>query len=222
MLGYIWFFFILISIIVGGINGTINAVVQSIVDSAKLAVDISISLIGVMAFWLGMMKIAEKSGIIAYISKYIKFFTNRIFSDVPPEHPAIGHIAMNFTANALGVTNAATPIGIKAMSELQKINPSKKTATNAMCTFLAINTAGVQLVPASIIAVLAAAGAKNPTVIIGPTFISTLIALISAVTVVKILEKMPYFALKNKSEEDNMLIKEQINNSNESICTSEE
>lgn len=193
MLGYIWFFFILAAIIIGGINGRIDAVVQSIVDSSKLAVEISISLIGVMAFWLGMMKLAEKSGIVSLISKLIKPITKRLFSDIPPDHPAIGHVAMNFTANALGVTNAATPIGIKAMSEMQKLNPSKKVASNAMCTFLAINTAGVQLVPASIIAVLAAAGAKNPTVIIGPTFISTLIALISAVTVVKILEKLPFF-----------------------------
>ena len=193
MLGYIWFFFILAAIVIGGINGRIDAVVQSIVDSSKLAVEISISLIGVMAFWLGMMKIAEKSGIVSSISKLIKPITKRLFSDIPPDHPAIGHVAMNFTANALGVTNAATPIGIKAMSEMQKLNPSKNVATDAMCTFLAINTAGVQIVPASIIAVLAAAGAKNPTIIIGPTFISTLIALISAVTVVKILEKIPFF-----------------------------
>ena len=193
MLGYIWFFFILAAIVIGGINGRIDAVVQSIVDSSKLAVEISISLIGVMAFWLGMMKIAEKSGIVSSISKLIKPITKRLFSDIPPDHPAIGHVAMNFTANALGVTNAATPIGIKAMSEMQKLNPSKNVATDAMCTFLAINTAGVQIVPASIIAVLAASGAKNPTIIIGPTFISTLIALISAVTVVKILEKIPFF-----------------------------
>ncbi len=200
MLGYIWFFFIITAIIIGGISGKIDAVVQSIVDSSKLAVEISISLIGVMAFWLGMMKIAEKSGIVAVISKVIKPITKRIFPDVPQEHPAIGHMAMNFTANALGVTNAATPIGIKAMNELQKLNPSKKIATNSMCTFLAINTAGVQIVPASIIAVLAAAGAKNPMVIIGPTFISTLIALISAVTVVKILEKLPFFRTEKYEE----------------------
>lgn len=194
MLGYIWFFLILTSIIIGGLTGKIDAVVQSIVDSSKLAVEISISLIGVMAFWLGMMKLAEKSGIVSWISKIIRPVTKRLFSDIPPEHPAIGHVAMNFTANALGVTNAATPIGIKAMSEMQKLNSDKTVATNAMCTFLAINTAGVQLVPATIIAVLAAAGAKNPTVIIGPTFISTLIALISAVTVVKLLEKLPFFS----------------------------
>jgi spore maturation protein A len=193
MLGYIWFFLIITALIIGGVNGKIDAVVQSIVNSAQLAVEISISLIGVMAFWLGMMKLAENSGIITEISKLLKPITKRLFADVPPDHPAIGHIAMNFSANALGVTNAATPMGIKAMDELQKLNPDKKVATNAMCTFLAINTAGVQFIPASIIAILAAAGAKNPTVIIGPTFLSTLIALISAVTVVKILEKLPFF-----------------------------
>ena len=106
MLGYIWFFFILAAIIIGGINGRIDAVVQSIVDSSKLAVEISISLIGVMAFWLGMMKLAEKSGIVSLISKLIKPITKRLFSDIPPDHPAIGHVAMNFTANALGVTKS--------------------------------------------------------------------------------------------------------------------
>ena len=208
MLGYIWFFLIISALVIGGINGKIDAVVGSIVDSSKLAVEITISLIGVMAFWLGIMKLAEKSGIVAEISKLIKPVTKLLFSDVPPEHPAIGHIAMNFSANALGVTNAATPIGIKAMTELQKINPNKKTATDAMCAFLAINTAGVQFVPASIIAVLAATGAKNPTAIIGPTFLSTLIALISAVTAVKILEKLPVFR-KQKYSEDEVSIKEE-------------
>lgn len=193
MLGYIWFFFIISSLVIAAFNGRIEAVVQSIMNSATLAVEISISLIGIMAFWLGIMKIAEKSGIVALISKAIKPITKRIFPEVPAEHPAVGHMAMNFTANALGVTNAATPLGIKAMQELQDINPDKKVATNAMCTFLAINTAGVQLVPASIIAVLAAAGAENPTVIIGPTFIATLFALTVAIITVKLLEKLPTF-----------------------------
>jgi len=200
MLGYIWFFFIVVSIAVAAVNGRLEAVTESIVVSSKLAVEISISLIGVMAFWLGMMKIAEQSGIIELISRTIKPITKRLFADVPPEHPAVGNIAMNFTANALGVTNAATPIGIKAMTELQKLNPKKDTATNAMCTFLAINTAGVQLVPATLIGVLAAAGAKNPNAIIGPTFISTLIALICAVSAVKLLEKLDLFKGKDQGD----------------------
>ena len=200
MLGYIWLFFIVTSIVLGGINGKIDAVTQASMNSAKLAVDISISLIGVMALWLGIMKLAEASGIIVIISKIIKPITKRIFPDVPDGHPAIGNIAMNFSANALGLTNAATPIGIKAMKELQKLNKDKGTATNAMCTFLAINTAGFQLVPASIIAVLLAAGSTNPTIIIGPTLFATSTALITAVIAVKLLEQIPCFQEKASLE----------------------
>ena len=193
MLGYIWLLFILTAVILGGINGKIEAVTQAAMDYSKLAVEISISLIGIMALWLGIMKLAEASGLVTIISKIIKPVTKKLFPDVPPEHPAIGSIAMNMSANALGVTNAATPIGIKAMKELQKLNKNKNIATNAMCTFLAINTAGIQLVPASIIAVLAASGSKNPFIIIGPTLFATGIALIIAVTTVKILEKVSMF-----------------------------
>lgn len=193
MLGFIWLFFIVTAIILGGINGKIDAVTQAAMDSAKLAVEISISLIGIMALWLGIMKLAEASGIIVVIAKLIKPITKRIFPDIPEDHPAIGNIAMNFSANALGLTNAATPIGIKAMKELEKLNKNKGTATNAMCTFLAINTAGFQLVPASIIAVLLAAGSTNPTIIIGPTLFATSTALITAIIAVKILEKIPCF-----------------------------
>ena len=200
MLGYIWLFFIVTAVVLGGINGRIDAVTQAAMDSAKLAVDISISLIGVMSLWLGIMKLAEASGLINILSKLIKPVTKRLFPDVPPDHPAIGNIAMNFSANALGLTNAATPIGIKAMKELQKLNPNKNTASNAMCTFLAMNTAGFQLVPATIIAVLLAAGSKNPTIIIGPTLIATSVALITAIIVVKILEKIPYFQIKPSLE----------------------
>ncbi|EKE04350.1 MAG: Nucleoside recognition protein [uncultured bacterium] len=200
MLGYIWLFFIVTAVVLGGINGRIDAVTQAAMDSAKLAVDISISLIGVMSLWLGIMKLAEASGLINILSKLIKPVTKRLFPQVPPDHPSIGNIAMNFSANALGLTNAATPIGIKAMKELQKLNPNKDTASNAMCTFLAMNTAGFQLVPATIIAVLLAAGSKNPTIIIGPTLIATSVALITAITVVKILEKIPYFQIKPSLE----------------------
>ena len=198
MISYIWLFFIITAVVVGGLNGKIDAVSASIIDSSKLAVQISISLIGIMSFWLGIMKLAEVSGLVKLISKLINPITRRLFSDIPPDHPAIGNIAMNFSANALGLSNAATPLGIKAMKELQKINEKKDTATNAMCTFLAINTAGFQLIPATIIAVLASSGSKNPTIIIGPTLIATSLALISAITVVKLLERIPCF---NKNDE---------------------
>lgn len=193
MLGYIWLFFILSAVIIGGMTGRISEVGQAAIDYAKVAVEIAISLIGIMALWLGIMKLAEASGLIVIVSKVIKPITRRLFPDIPPDHPAIGNIAMNVSANALGVTNAATPIGIKAMKELQTLNNKKSVATNAMCTFLAINTAGVQLVPATIIGVLVAAGAENPMVIIGPTIMATGIALITAIIVVKVLEKLPWF-----------------------------
>ncbi|OGI00122.1 MAG: nucleoside recognition protein [Candidatus Melainabacteria bacterium GWF2_37_15] len=203
MLGYIWLFFILTALIIGGATGRIAEVGQAAIDYSKMAVEIAISLIGIMALWLGIMKLAEASGLIVLVSKVIKPVTRRLFPDVPADHPAIGNIAMNFSANALGVTNAATPIGIKAMKELQSLNKNKNTATNAMCTFLAINTAGVQLVPASIIAVLVAAGAKEPMVIIGPTILATGIALVSAIITVKLLEKLPVFnSTQVKQEEE--------------------
>ncbi|HSA07408.1 MAG TPA: nucleoside recognition domain-containing protein [Candidatus Gastranaerophilales bacterium] len=200
MLGYIWLFFIVTAVIVGGINGRIDQVGQAAIDYSKLAVEISISLIGIMSLWLGLMKLAEASGLILLVSKLIKPLTKRIFPEVPPEHPAMGSIAMNISANALGVTNAATPIGIKAMKELQLLNENKNTATNAMCAFLAINSAGLQLVPASIIGVLIGAGAKNPTVIILPTILASGIALIVGIIAVKVLEKLPVFRMENFSE----------------------
>lgn len=201
MLGYIWLFFIVTAVIVGGANGRIEEVGQAAIDYAGIAVEIAISLIGIMCLWLGLMKLAEESGLIVLISKAIKPVTKKLFPDVPAEHPAIGNVAMNISANALGVTNAATPIGIKAMKEMQSLNKHKSVATNAMCTFLAINTAGVQLVPASIIGVLIGAGAENPTVIIGPTIVATGTALITAIIVVKILEKLPVFRTENYLDE---------------------
>lgn len=203
MLGYIWLFFIITAVVLGGINGKIDAVSQAAMDSAKFAVEIAISLIGIMSLWLGIMKLAEESGLLKIFAIIVKPVTKFIFRDVPPDHPAIGNIAMNFSANALGLTNAATPIGIKAMKELQKLNKNKEVASNAMCAFLAINTAGFQLIPASIIAILVATGSKNPAVIIGPTILATSCSLIAAITTVKILEKLPFFKLKDHNESVN-------------------
>lgn len=164
-------------------------VVNSILTGANKAVTISFSLVGVMAFWLGIMKIAEKSGLIEFVAKVIKPVTRRLFNEIPPEDPAIGSIAMSFSANALGLTNAATPIGIKAMQELQKHNLDKKTASNSMCMLLAMNTAGFQLIPATVIAILVGIGYKNPTVIIAPTLIVTSITFLTAVLTAKLFQK---------------------------------
>lgn len=188
-MNYIFYGLIVISIVIGAINGRLPDVVNSILTGAEKSVQIALSLIGIMAFWLGIMKIAEKSGVVEFIAKIIKPVTRRLFNEIPPEDPAIGNIAMNFSANALGLTNAATPIGIKAMQELQEHNVDKKTASNAMCMLLAINTAGFQLIPATVIAVLVGVGYKNPTEIIAPTLIVTSFTFVCAVVLAKVFQK---------------------------------
>lgn len=199
-MNYIWFFIILISIVSAIFTGKIDAVVNSILTGAQKAVEIAIYLAGIMAFWLGIMKIAEKSGLIEIIAKAITPAAKLLFKDVPKNNPVIGNIAMNFTANAFGLSNAATPIGLKAMKELQKINIDKESASNSMCTLLAMNTAGFQLIPATVIAVLIACGSKNPTEIILPTLIVTTIAFISAIIIVKVLEKITKPQVQNTKE----------------------
>lgn len=187
-MNYIFYFLIVISIIAGAVNGKLPDVVNAILTGAELSVKVAFSLIGIMAFWLGMMKIAEKCGLVALIAKIIKPVTRRLFNEIPEASPAIGDIAMSFSANAFGLTNAATPIGIKAMEELQKQNKDKTTASNAMCMFLAMNTAGFQLIPATVIAVLVGIGYKNPTEIIAPTLVVTTIAFISAIALAKLFQ----------------------------------
>lgn len=188
-MNYIWFFIILISILSAAYTGRINEVVNAIMKGAQTSIEIALYLAGIMAFWLGIMKIAEKSGLVAKISLLLKPVAKKLFQEIPENNPAIGDIAMNFSANAFGLSNAATPIGIKAMKELQKLNKDKKSASNAMCTLLAMNTAGWQLVPATVIAVLVANGSKNATEIVFPTLIVTTITFVSAIVIVKVLEK---------------------------------
>ncbi|NQV38492.1 MAG: nucleoside recognition protein [Candidatus Marinimicrobia bacterium] len=191
MLNYIWFGMIIISVIVGAITGNIDAVTQAAIDMAKTAVEIAISLIGIMALWLGIMKIADKSGLISLIARGLKPITIRLFPDVPPDHPAIGSIILNMAANILGLGNAATPLGLKAMEELQEINPDKDTASNAMVTFLALNTSSVQLIlPATVIALMGTASNQIFLTTIFATTISTIVAVIMA----KFLEKRKRFA----------------------------
>lgn len=189
-MNYIFYGLIVISIVVGAINGKLPDVVNSILIGAEKSVQIAFSLIGIMAFWLGIMKIAEKSGVVEFIAKLIKPVTSKLFDEIPPEDPAIGNIAMNFSANALGLTNAATPIGIKAMQELQEHNVNKKTASNAMCMLLAMNTAGFQLIPATVIAVLVGVGYKNPTEIIAPTILVTSFTFVCALIIAKLFQKV--------------------------------
>ena len=188
-MNYIFYFLIVFSIIFAAFNGKLQDVVNAILSGADLSVKVSFSLIGIMAFWLGMMRIAERAGIVEFITKLIRPIAKWLFDEVPSDNKAIGDIAMNFSANALGLTNAATPIGLKAMEELQEINKDKKSASNAVCMFLAMNTAGFQIIPATVIAVLVGIGYKNPTEIILPTLIVTGTAFIFAIIIAKVFQK---------------------------------
>jgi len=201
MLNYIWLALIIVAVALGGINGKIEDVTRAAIDSAGNAVTISIGLIGVMTLWLGIMKIAEESGLMKLVARAIAPVMRLLFPDVPADHPAMGSMLMNIAANMLGLSNAATPLGLKAMEDLETLNPSPGVATNAMCTFLTINTAGLQLVPASMISLMASAGSKEPTAIIGTTLASTLIAAVCGVTVAKILERLPIFSVERAVRE---------------------
>ena len=193
MLNYIWFALMAIALMVAAVNGTAAGVTKGAVDSAKTAVEIAIGLIGVMTLWLGIMRVAEKAGLIAALGRLLRPFSRLLFPEIPPEHPAIGAMILNIAANMLGLSNAATPMGIKAMEELQELNPQKETASNAMVTFMTLNTGGLQLIPATIIAVLAAAGAKDPTAIISTTIVASACGTIAAVTTSKLLQRFfPY------------------------------
>lgn len=200
MINIIWASLIIIGFLVGAINGNLDLVTKAAIDNAKGAVELAIGLIGVMALWLGIMKIGEDSGLIKGISKLLKPIMGFLFPDVPADHPAMGAMIMNISANILGLGNAATPFGLKAMEELQSLNRKKHTATNAMVTFLAINTSSVTLIPSSTIAILGAAGATNPTEIIGPTIIATTISTIVAIIGSRILQELPRYKIYKNSQ----------------------
>jgi spore maturation protein A len=189
MLNYIWFGLMAVALIVAAINGTAEAVTRGAVESASTAVQIAIGLVGIMTLWLGMMRIAEAAGLVAFVGRALRPLLRWLFPEVPAAHPAAGAIVLATAANMLGLNNAATPLGIKAMEELQALNPDKKAASNAMVSFMALTTTGVQLIPASMIGVLAAAGSTNPTAIIAPTLIATFAGTVAAVIAAKLLQR---------------------------------
>jgi len=196
MLNYIWLGMMVISLIAGIFTGRIDEVTEAAINMSKTAVEISIGLIGIMALWLGIMKIAEKSGLILIIARLVKPITIRLFPDVPPDHPAMGSIVLNMSANVLGLGNAATPFGLKAMEQLQELNEQKDTATNSMVMFLAINTSSVQLIiPATVVALMGASASQ----IFLTTILATLCSTIAAVMAVKFFEKMKRFSVENAS-----------------------
>jgi len=196
MINFIWAALLIIGFVVGAINGNIQEVTDAAIQNAETAVEIALGLIGIMTLWLGIMKIAEDAGLVQKLANLIKPVTTKLFPDVPADHPAIGAIMMNLAANMLGLGNAATPLGLKAMQELQKLNRKKDTATDAMVMFLAINTSSVTLIPASTIAILSSAGGTNPTNIIGPTLIATTVSTAVGIIAAKMLQKMPRYRIE--------------------------
>lgn len=166
---------------------------DGVIGTAKTAVDISINLIGIMALFMGFMSIAERAGGIRLLSKIIGPFFSKLFPELPKNHPAMGHMVMNFSANLLGLDNAATPFGLKAMESLQELNPHKETASNSQIMFLCLHASGLTLIPVSIIAIRASLNASNPTDIFIPCMIATFCATMAAMLIVSFKQKINIF-----------------------------
>ena len=193
MLNAIWVVMIVIAVICGALTGTLDAVTKASIDSAKAAVDLAIGLVGIMAFWLGMMRILHHGGLLRDMARFLKPVMVRLFPDVPPEHPAMSMMIMNITSNMLGLGNAATPFGLKAMIEMNKLNKTQGVATNSMCLFLAINTSGLAIFPSGMIGLRAAAGAQYPGSIILTTMMATAISTTVAILSARALSGLPMF-----------------------------
>ena len=196
MMGYIWFGIILIAFVVAAVTGTMDAVTSQALESAKASVTLAINLVGSMALFLGVMKVAEDAGLMRIIARFLRPVMVRLFPDVPADHPAMGAMIMNMSANVLGLANAATPLGINAMVELDKLNKRKGTATNAMALFLAINTSNVTLLPTGVIAIRAAAGSNDASGIVVSTLLATCFSTLVAVIAAKSLQRLGVFRLR--------------------------
>lgn len=189
MINIIWVIMVITGIILAAWQGKPEIITEASFQAAKAAVKYAIELIGVMSFWLGMMKVAEKAGLIRFLAKILRPLMIFLFPTVPADHPALGSIVMNLSANILGLGNAATPFGLKAMEELQSLNPDKERATTAMCTFLALNTACITLLPTMVLGLRTSAGSANPTEIVGTTFFATACGMVLAILADRILRR---------------------------------
>lgn len=183
MVNYIWVFMILISLGFAMVNGTMAEVNEAVFTGAKEAITLSIGLISILVFWLGMMRIAEDSGLLSKLSALFKPLISKLFPEVPSSHPAMGYILSNMIANMFGLGNAATPLGIKAMEELKELNGGRNEASRSMITFLAINTASITLIPTTVIAIRMNYDSANPTDIVGPTLVATAVSAVAAILI---------------------------------------
>ncbi|HMM21319.1 MAG TPA: nucleoside recognition domain-containing protein [Selenomonadales bacterium] len=190
MINLIWVLLLAGGIVVAGLNGRIDRITPSAIAAAEMAVNLSFKLMGVMCLWLGIMKIAEAAGIIRLFARLLGPVIRLVFPSVPRQHPAIGAIVMTVSANLLGLGNAVTPLGIKAMQELQTLNRERETASEAMCTLLALCTTGFTLIPATVIALRAAAGSVAPAEIVGATWLVSFMATATVLTLDRICRRL--------------------------------
>lgn len=201
-LNYVWIGFFVIAFVVAlckliflGDTEIFGLMTKTLFESGKTGAEISIGLVGVMTFWLGIMKIGEKAGMIEKFARFVSPLFSKLFPHIPPKDPAMGSVVMNFSANMLGLDNAATPIGLKAMKQLQDINPEKDTASDAQIMFLVLNTAGLTIIPTSVMAVRLSMGAANPADIFIPTMIGTFISFLSGMIAVALYQRINLFRL---------------------------
>ncbi|MGV3488961.1 MAG: nucleoside recognition domain-containing protein [Tuberibacillus sp.] len=197
MINYIWVAMFLIGFIYAAFTGNMEAVNKAIFNSAEEGVTLCLGFIFILIFWLGMMKIAEEAGLLRFLSKLFKPLLKRLFPEVPEDHPAMGYIVSNTVANIFGLGNAATPLGIKAMEQLKKLNDDRPTASRSMITLLALNTAGFTLIPTTVIAIRMKYGAASPTDIVGVTILATA----STTTAAIIIDRLFYYRRKRKEKQ---------------------
>jgi spore maturation protein SpmA len=205
MLNYVWSFLLIVGLIAGALFGRFEAMVAGMFSTCKdVVMVIALPLAGMMMLWLGILRLMERSGMMEAVSKALSPLMRRLFPDVPPTHPAMGAMTMNLAANMLGLGNSATPLGLKAMVHLQELNPHKQSATNAMCMFLALNTAGFALVPMMAINYLATGGVPNPQAIIAPAFFVTLGGSLVAIAAAFWLQGRPGFRVQPDEVDENL------------------
>ena len=204
MLNYIWLALVMLAVTIGGWNNRLKEVTDGAFDGAKTAVTIALGLIGIMAMWLGVMRLAERAGLIQRIAHALRPIMRRLFPDVPPEHPGDGFDADEHGGQHARAGQRRDAARIARDARSRELNPHPGTATNAMCTFLAVNTSSVQLIPTTAIAILAAAGSARPTAIVGTALLATLCAATTAIVSVKFLEKLPFFRVQPRDLPDNI------------------
>ncbi|MDE6357144.1 MAG: nucleoside recognition protein [Eubacteriales bacterium] len=192
MLNYLWGFMILIGIVISAFTGNIHNITNAIIDSSKEAITICIAMLGIISMWTGIMEIAERSGLIKDLSKKMRPFLSYLFPDIPKNHKSLDYISTNVIANILGLGWAATPAGIKAMESMQTLNRNKNEASRSMCMFMIFNMSSLQIISVNIIAYRAQYNSANPSEVIAPGLLATLVSTIVGILVVKIFERWHY------------------------------